>query len=150
MERVRALFREYADWLAIDLSFQDFEAELAGLPGCYAAPGGGLYLAETRTGAGNDPAGCVGFRPFSEGICEMKRLWVRPAFQGSGLGRLLAETAVAAARKAGYERMRLDTLPHMHAAMALYRRLGFVDIPPYRLNPVPGTAYFELDLTQAP
>jgi ribosomal protein S18 acetylase RimI-like enzyme len=138
---VRALFEEYAGSLGVDLGFQDFERELAELPGEYAPPAGRLLLALAP-----EPAGCVGLRPFEPGICEMKRLYVRPAHRGSGLGRQLAEAIVAAGSDAGYERMRLDTLPTMAAARTLYRALGFVEIEAYRPNPIHGTTYFELDL----
>jgi len=156
MDAVRALFLEYAAHLGIDLSFQDFESELARLPGCYAEPGGGLFLAveppgTTADNEAEDPAfpeiaGCVGFRELAAGICEMKRLYVRPAFQGMGLGKRLAQTVMVEARKAGYRAMRLDTLPCMRCAIALYERLGFSPIPPYRHNPIPGAVYYEATL----
>jgi len=139
----RRLFRAYADWLAVDLGFQDFERELATLPGAYAPPQGRLLLAKV----GGEAAGCAAFRPLEPTICEMKRLWVEPGFAGAGLGRALAEAIVAAAREAGYQRMRLDTIPErMPAAQHLYRSLGFVEIPPYYASPLASVVMLELEL----
>ncbi len=142
LEEVRALFREYATSLAIDLSFQRFGEELAGLPGEYAAPHGTLLLGRV----GGAAAGCVAVRRWKDRACEMKRLYVRDSFKGQGCGRVLAEHAVAWARRAGYERMLLDTLPSMAAAQRLYEGLGFRDVASYRFNPVAGTRYMELRL----
>jgi putative acetyltransferase len=137
-ELVRELFREYAGTLGVDLGFQDFERELAELPANYAA----LLLAE-HDGA---IAGCAGVRAFGPGIGELKRLYVRPAFRGHGLGRALSEESIARALAAGFRSLRLDTLPTMAEATALYRALGFREIEPYRHNPIEGTRYFELEL----
>jgi putative acetyltransferase len=136
------LFEEYAASLGFDLGFQDFERELRELPGDYAAPRGVLLLAQIRTRA----IGCVAVRPLAADICEMKRLYVRPEYRGTGAGRALAEAAIVVGRKLGYARMRLDTVPTMAAARGLYRALGFREIPPYRHNPIPGTAFMELEL----
>jgi ribosomal protein S18 acetylase RimI-like enzyme len=144
LPEVRALFREYADSLGVDLSFQDFDRELASLPGAYVPPRGALLMA-VREGA---VAGCVALRPWDADICEMKRLFVRPAFRGARLGRTLAEGIVSEARRLGYARMRLDTLPSMGTAIGLYQRLGFIDIPPYRDNPVPGARFLERTLSE--
>ena len=135
VELVRTLFREYADSLGVDLSFQGFGDELAALPGGYDA----LLVALPDLG-------CVGVRPLDEGTCEMKRLYVRPRGRGLGLGRALAVAAIERARELGYERMRLDTLPMMGAAQELYRTLGFVDIDAYRHNPIAGSRFMELRL----
>jgi putative acetyltransferase len=139
---VSQLFGEYATSLDVDLCFQGFEEELATLPGAYARPSGRLLLAID----GDDAAGCVALRALEPQICEMKRLFVRPAFRGSGLGRRLVERIISEARGAGYDRMRLDTLPSMRAARAMYAALGFTPIQPYRPNPIPGGEFLELDL----
>jgi ribosomal protein S18 acetylase RimI-like enzyme len=146
IETVRALFDEYARELAVDLSFQGFAAEREGLPGEYVPPRGRLLLAE-RGGAA---AGCVALRPLDARTAEMKRLYLRPAARGAGLGRRLARAVIAEARTAGYERLRLDTLPSMGAAIAMYRALGFREIPAYRHNPVPGALFLELTLGPHP
>ena len=141
IEQARELFEEYAAWLQIDLCFQGFDKELAGLPGQYAPPDGRLLLAFED----DQLAGCVALRKIGEGTCEMKRLFLRSQFRGKGLGRKLAETIIAEARQIGYERMRLDTLPgRMDQAIKLYRALGFKEIPAYYHNPVPDATFMEL------
>ena len=139
---VRRLFEEYAASVGIDLCFQGFAEELAGLPGNYERPRGRLLLA-LQDGA---TAGCVALRPLEQVVCEMKRLYVRPAFRAHGIGRVLVSRVVQEARQAGYQQMRLDTLPSMTAAQALYRRLGFQEIAPYRNNPIGGAVFLELQL----
>lgn len=167
VKQASALFREYAASLGVDLSFQDFDRELATLPGDYASPTGRLFLAlvdgtDPLSGTGSEQtrflssasfvsstslaSGCIALRQFAGEICEMKRLYVRPQFRGHGAGRALAQAVIQAAREIGYRYMRLDTLPQMTQAQALYCALGFREIPPYRHNPVPGTRYFELAL----
>lgn len=144
IENARELFREYQAWVEIDLCFQNFEKELAELPGDYVPPDGRLLLAFHNGQA----AGCVALRKLDEGIGEMKRLFVRDAFRGQGLGRKLVETVIDEAKQIGYERMRLDTLPpKMNDAIALYRSFGFQKIAPYYNNPVPGAKFMELSLT---
>ncbi len=135
---VRGLLREYAASLAFPLDFQDFERELAELPGAYAPPRGALLLAR-----GN---GCVALRPLDDTTCELKRLYVRPQARGVGLGRTLAEAVIAEARRLEYARMRLDTVPGMEVAQGLYEQLGFREITPYTTNPVEGTRFLELQL----
>jgi ribosomal protein S18 acetylase RimI-like enzyme len=134
-----AQFRAYAASLSIDLTYQDFEAELAALPGKYAPPSGALLLAR---GAGGDALGCVALRPLGElGFCEMKRLYVDPSARGLGLGKALVEVILHEAGRLGYAEMRLDTLPSMKAALALYGSFGFERIGPYYDTPVPGTVF---------
>src|SRR5579872_1604535 len=139
--QARELFLEYAQSLGFSLCFQNFDKELAGLPGDYAPPEGRLLLVEYA----GQLAGCVALHKLDSNICEMKRLYLRPQFRGKGLGRALAEKIIADARQIGYQRMRLDTVePVMRDAVAMYRRLGFNEIPAYRPNPNAGTLYMEL------
>lgn len=138
IEQVRTLFREYEAWVAEPCCFAGFERELAELPKEYRV----LLLAEV----GGEPAGCVGLRTLPDGAAEMKRLYVRPAYQGRGLGRRLAKEIIAAARAAGCGALYLDTLPKMTPAIALYRALGFVPCSPYAAAPTPGALFFELPL----
>jgi putative acetyltransferase len=141
--QARELFLEYAQSLGFSLCFQNFDQELAELPGDYAPPAGRLLLAEFDA----QLAGCVALHKLDSAVCEMKRLYLRPQFRGRGLGRLLAEKIIAEARLIGYERMRLDTVePVMKDAVAMYRRFGFKDIAPYCPNPNPGVLYMELQL----
>ncbi|MGB8583313.1 MAG: GNAT family N-acetyltransferase [Candidatus Sulfotelmatobacter sp.] len=137
------LFLEYAQSLGFSLCFQNFDKELEGLPGQYAPPDGRLLLAEYES----QLAGCVAMRTLEPGICEMKRLYLRPQLRGKGLGRTLADRIIAEARQIGHQRMRLDTVePVMKDAVGMYRKLGFKEIAPYRSNPVAGAMYMELEL----
>ncbi len=139
---LRALFAEYAASLPIKLDYQGFAAELAGLPAAYAMPRGRLWLALVN----GQPAGCVALRPFDDRACEMKRLFVRPAHQGRGLGRRLAEQVITDARAIGYSSMLLDTLDTMEGALRLYDSLGFVRRDPYYSTPIGNTVFMELKL----
>ena len=139
---VRLLFSEYADSLNVPLDFQNFDEELKSLPGDYAPPAGSLLLARSD----QQFAGCVAMRPLDKNICEMKRLFVRPKWRGTKLGRILAESIIQRARDAGYQFMRLDTLPSMERARTLYAALGFYEIKPYRFNPIAGTSFMEVKL----
>ena len=141
--QTRELFLEYAQSLGFSLCFQSFDQELAALPGDYAPPDGRLLLATHQS----HPAGCVALHKLGPEICEMKRLYVRPEFRGKGLGRDLAEKVISEARQSGYNKLRLDTVePLMKTAVAMYRELGFREIPPYRQNPIAGALYMELQL----
>jgi ribosomal protein S18 acetylase RimI-like enzyme len=139
---VRDMLLEYQTSLGISLCFQNFDAELAGLPGAYAAPQGRLLLAW----ANGQALGCVGLRALEAGLCEMKRLYLRPAARGQQLGRRLAQAICAQAKEVGYRAIRLDTLPSMGAAQGLYASMGFVPVPAYVVNPIQGTHFLELDL----
>jgi GNAT superfamily N-acetyltransferase len=143
VSEVKKLFTEYADWLGLNLCFQNFERELAELPGAYAPPMGRLLLALQE----GSSAGCVGLRNLGNDCCEMKRLYLRPQFRGLGIGRALAVKIIEEARFLGYARMRLDTLPlQMSEAIKMYRSLGFHEIEPYYYNPVEGALFMELNL----
>ena len=139
---VRSLFREYAEAIGTDLEYQGFAAELAALPAPYILPNGALLVAH----AGLEVAGCAGLRPIDGHTGEMKRLYVRPAYRSWGLGKRLVEAVILAARQAGYSELRLDTLPSMALAQALYHRIGFVEIPPYNNTHLPGTRFYSLKL----
>ena len=141
---VRQFFRNYAAWLGVDLCFQNFDQEMASLPGAYAAPQGRLFYAE----ADGQPAGCVGIRPYADGACELKRFYVEPTCRGGGIGRALLLEAIKAARAIGYQRILLDTLPAMRIATKLYRELGFRNTPAYYDMPVEGAQFLALDLTE--
>ncbi|MBS1141766.1 MAG: GCN5-related N-acetyltransferase:Carbonic anhydrase, prokaryotic and plant [Proteobacteria bacterium] len=144
LEQVRQYFRNYAAWLGVDLSYQNFDQEMASLPGTYVAPQGRLFFAEVD----GRPAGCVGVRPLpdSDGVCEMKRLYVDPAERGHGIGAALALAAIKAAKEIGYRKLIIDTLPNMRMAVKLYRELGFTEAPNYYQTPVEGTMFLALDL----
>jgi carbonic anhydrase len=144
LEKVRQYFRNYAAWLGVDLSYQNFDQEMASLPGSYSAPQGRLFFAEVD----GRPAGCVGIRPLSdsEGVCEMKRLYVDPEERGHGIGAALALAAIKAAKEIGYRKLMIDTLPSMRMAVKLYRELGFTEAPSYYQTPVEGTMFLALDL----
>ena len=143
IDEARRLFREYAEWLQIDLCFQDFEKELAELPGEYVPPSGRLLLAYPDS----EVAGCIALRQLDPRTCEMKRLFLREQFRGLGFGRQLIARIIREAKQIGYAAMRLDTLPpKMNDAIALYRSYGFKEIAPYYQNPVPGAVFMELDL----
>jgi ribosomal protein S18 acetylase RimI-like enzyme len=139
---IRELFLEYAESLGFSLCFQDFDKELAGLPGEYAPPTGCLLLAVVDS----TPCGCVALHKLEEGICEMKRLYIKPEFRGRGFGKWLVNTVIDEAKKIGYIKMRLDTVPQMKEAIILYREIGFREIEPYRENPIEGALYMEIDL----
>lgn len=137
---ISALFTAYTDWLDIDLAYQDFSAELAGLPGKYAPPTGEILLAKSTTTG--ESIGCVALRKLnSSKECEMKRLYVSPAGRGTGVGKALVKTILDIAKELGYAEVKLDTLPHMTAAIALYKRIGFVECEKYYDTPIEGTVF---------
>lgn len=141
LETATKLFKKYAESLAVDLSFQSFDAEISGFPGRYAPPSGEVLLARDYQG---EPLGCVALRPMSlEGFCEMKRLYVMPQGRGSGVGRALVNAIIDEAERIGYNHMRLDTLPDMIGAISLYRKAGFVETAAYYETPLAGTAFME-------
>ncbi len=142
LDHVRQFFRNYAAWLGVDLGFQNFDQEMASLPGAYATPYGRLFFAEVD----GRPAGCVGIRPYSDDSCEMKRLYVAPEERGHGVGVALTLAAIKAAKEIGYKRMLVDTLPAMRIAVRLYRELGFEETPAYYKTPLEGTMFLALDL----
>jgi len=144
MDVIRELFREYQAWLGVDLCFQGFEDELGSLPGVYASPLGRLYLAKDE--ATGQIAGCIATRPRDDGRCEMKRLYVRDAWRGRGLGRTLAELSLVEAKKAGHSHMCLDTLGQLTSAIALYASMGFREIDAYYDNPLDDVRYMEIEL----
>lgn len=144
IEQAKELIREYAQSLEFDLGFQDFDQEMENFPGQYASPKGCLYIALDE----NQPIGCVAVRDFGQGICEMKRLYVKPNFRGQKVGKLLADVVIKAARDMGYDYIRLDTIPSMKQANMLYNSLGFKQIVPYRFNPIEGATFFELNLKE--
>ena len=144
IETVRALFREYERFLEVDLCFQGFAEELATLPGRYAPPQGRLLLAW----AGEQAAGCVALRPLDDGACEMKRLFIRSAYRGQGLGLMLAQRIIHEAITVGYTVMRLDTLDTLERAMRIYENLGFQRCAPYYANPLPGVVYWQRALSK--
>lgn len=143
LKQARALFEEYAAGLGLSLCFQNFDRELESLPGDYAPPSGRLLLAKED----NQLAGCIALRKLGPRVCEMKRLFLRPSHRGHGLGRVLVESIIDEARNLGYTHMRLDTVPgRMDKAIALYRAMGFQEIPSYYENPIEGATFMELDL----
>jgi ribosomal protein S18 acetylase RimI-like enzyme len=142
MPALRSLLEEYCRWIDLDLTFQEIDAELDGLPGDYAPPGGIILVARVD----GRPAGLVAYRRLDARICEMKRMYVHPAARGQGLSRALVEALMTHAANAGYREMRLDTLPMMGAAQRLYESLGFRDIPPYYDTPIPGTRFMACTL----
>ena len=144
IEKSKDLIREYAQSLEFDLGFQEFDQEMENFPGPYALPGACLYIALHD----NQPIGCVALRDLGQGICEMKRLYVKPHFRGQRVGKLLAEVVINTARSMGYDYMRLDTVLSMKHANILYNALGFKQIAPYRFNPIEGATFFELNLSK--
>jgi ribosomal protein S18 acetylase RimI-like enzyme len=144
VENAKELIREYAQSLEFDLGFQDFDKEMENFPGQYAPPRGCLYVALDA----NQPIGCVALRNLGQGVCEMKRLYVKPSLRGQKVGKLLAEIVIKAARDMGYDHLRLDTIPSMKQANMLYNTLGFKQIAPYRFNPIEGATFFELNLKE--
>lgn len=139
----KKLFLEYAEQLGVDLSFQDFHTEIENVKTAYSAPSGAIILARNSSGTA---VGCFAIRRFEDSIGELKRMYLRKEFQGQGVGKMMIAKSLDVARQLGYKKLRLDTLPTMHAAIKLYNQCGFYEIPAYRYNPIGGTRYFEIQL----
>lgn len=142
-ELAKELFKEYSSKIGVDLSFQNFEQELLNIKSQYARPKGIIYIAYNNK---EESIGCFGIRAFDDSVCELKRMYLKNAYRGLGIGKKLLEKSIEVAKELDYQKMRLDTLPTMHSAISLYEKMGFYEIDPYRFNPIEGTKYFEIAL----